>query len=280
MAYASDKFNESFYINIYNSDRPGYLTQFGKVYPRPGYEHRNRFVGRYFIDYIVSGKGYVEFDGERREVSAGDLVYVRKGTVLSYGTDDSEPYEKLWLGMDGPAIDSLIDCYIGKERLIIRHACPVEPFLKLKSLIASSGYDERRIMMVIFELILTAAKLPEVSHQTLSEREELAESVRQYIEDRLTERISLDDVAARFHVSKRHMLRIFKEKFGTTPGAYHSDIRLVAAVRYLTETGFPINEIASVLGYSDQSFFSTAFKKKYGVYPTAYRKAARGGNGV
>ena len=44
MAYTSDKFNESFYINkfnesfyiIYNSDRPGYLTQFGKVYPRPG----------------------------------------------------------------------------------------------------------------------------------------------------------------------------------------------------------------------------------------------------
>ena len=72
------------------------------------------------------------------------------------------------------------------------------------------------------------------------------------------------------------MLRVFKEKFGVTPGAYHSEIRLVAAERYLSETQFSIGEIASVLGFADQSFFSTAFKKKYGVYPTAYRKKAQG----
>ena len=51
---------------------------------------------------------------------------------------------------------------------------------------------------------------------------------------------------------------------------------MVAAERYLSETQFSIGEIASVLGFADQSFFSTAFKKKYGVYPTAYRKKAQG----
>ena len=275
MAYFRDRYNESFYINIYQCDRPAYITNFGKVYPRPGYSHINRFVGRNFLDYIVSGKGYVEFDGERHEVSAGDLIYVRKGTLISYWTDPDDPYEKLWIGFDGTSVEALINDYIGKERMIIRHGCSPELFLKMKSVIASSGYDERRLMAILFELILTVAKLPEVSPQSMSEREELAASVRQYIDDRLTERFSLDDIAEHFHVSKRHMLRVFKERFGVTPGAYHSEIRLVAAERYLVETQLSIGDIASVLGFADQSFFSTAFKKKYGVYPTAFRKDAK-----
>ena len=275
MAYFHDRYNESFYINIYQCDRPAYITVFGKVYPRPGYSHINRFVGRNFLDYIVSGKGYVELDGERHEVSAGDLIYVRKGTIISYWTDADEPYEKLWIGFDGTSVEALINDYIGRERMIIRHGCSPELFLKMKSIIASSGYDERRLMAILFELILTVAKLPEVSPQSMSEREELAASVRQYIDDRLTERFSLDDIAEHFHVSKRHMLRVFKERFGVTPGAYHSEIRLVAAERYLVETQLSIGDIASVLGFADQSFFSTAFKKKYGVYPTAFRKESK-----
>ena len=272
MAYYRDIYNESLFINFYTSDRPGYITVFGKVYPRPGYFLKNHFVGRYFLDYIVSGKGYVELDGERQEVSAGDLIFARKGTVLSYGTDPDEPYEKLWIGFDGPAIEAMIDFYIGKECLVIRHGCSAEPFQKLKSVIVSSGYDERRVMMIVYELILTVAKLPEISTQNLNEREELAENIRQYIDDRLTEKITLDGIAEYFHISKRHMLRVFKAKFNTTPGAYHSDIRLIAAERYLTETKVSIGEIAMILGFADQSFFSTAFKKKYGVYPTAFRK--------
>ena len=275
MAYFHDRYNESFYINLYQCDRPAYITTFGKVYPRPGYSHLSRFVGRNFLDYIVSGKGYIEFDGELHEVSAGDLIYVRKGTIISYWTDPDEPYEKLWIGFDGTSVESLINDYIGKERMIIRHGCSPEPFFKMKSVIASSGYDERRLMAILFELILSVAKLPEVSPQSMSEREELAASVRQYIDDRLTERFSLDDIAEHFHVSKRHMLRVFKERFGVTPGAYHSEIRLVAAERYLMETQLSIGDIASVLGFADQSFFSTAFKKKYGVYPTAFRKDAK-----
>ena len=275
MASHRDQHNEIIYVNIYQNDRPGRLEVFGKVYPRTGYAFINRFIGRYFIDYIVSGKGYVEFDGVRHEVMAGDIVYVNKGTVISYWTDKDDPYEKLWIGFNGPAFDYLTECYLNKERLIIRHGFSAEPFLKLKSIVATSGYDERRVMTILFNLILSIADLPEVSACSLTEREELAESVRQYIDDRLTEKFSLDDIAEHFHVSKRHMLRVFKEKFGVTPGAYHSELRLVAAERYLSETKLSIGSIASVLGFADQSFFSTAFKRKFGVYPTAYRKDAK-----
>ena len=57
-----------------------------------------------------------------------------------------------------------------------------------------------------------------------------------------------------------------------TPGAYQCEQRLQAAARYLTETELSVGAIAAELGYCDQSFFSTAFKKHFGVYPLAWRE--------
>lgn len=279
MPYISGKYDENYYVNVFEHDRPGYLAQLGRVRPLPGYCFCDRMIARYFFDYIVSGSGYVELDGVKYEVRPGDLIYVKKGVKLSYSTNDDNPYEKYWLSMDGEAIDSLIGYYLGDQSLMIRHGCEAEPFLRLKSIIASSGYDESRVMCVLLELIMRAACLPvrETRGGELNEyaRCEYAVEFKKYIEDHLNEHFSLDEAAEHFHISKRHLIRLFKEKYDQTPGAYHTDIRLTAAARYLTETDFSIGEIALSLGYSDQSFFSVMFKKKYGVYPTAYRREAK-----
>lgn len=58
---------------------------------------------------------------------------------------------------------------------------------------------------------------------------------------------------------------------GQTPGAYHTSSRPIAASCYLTETSRPVGEIADLLGDGGQSFFPAAFKKRYSVYPLAYR---------
>ena len=274
MAYL-DKYNENIYINFFNNDRNGYITQLGRVIPLPGYGFSNRKLSRHLFDYIVSGRGYVEVDGIREEVAEGDLVFIRKGVSAAYGTNDDDPYEKYWIGSGGPAIDALIDCYLGDKAMTIRHGFDPEPIIRLKSIVASPSYDEKRIMYVLLELILELADLPDQGAPASNKRLELASKVRKYIDDRVTERISLDEIAEHFHISKRHMLRVFKEEFGVTPGAYHSEIRLIAASRYLSDTSFSIGEIALMLGYSDQSFFSTAFKKKFGIYPTAYRRDAQ-----
>lgn len=274
MAIIHENYNEIYYSNFSNLDRPGCMTQLGQVLPRQGYQFKNRFVSRYFFDYVVSGKGYIEFDGVLHNVSAGDLIYIRKATVVSYWTDEDDPYEKLWIGADGMIVESMIDSYIGRDRLVIRHDFSPELFIKLKSIIASNGYDERRIMRTIFDLILRTAEFPEIKERECDEGEALAERIRQYIDDRLTENFTLEEISEYFHVSKRHVYRVFNEKYHTTPKAYHNDIRLVAALRYLSETSTPISEIASTLGYCDQSFFSTSFRRKYGVNPTAYRKSS------
>jgi AraC-like DNA-binding protein len=64
----------------------------------------------------------------------------------------------------------------------------------------------------------------------------------------------------------------FKEEFGSTPSQYLEEQRLEQAYISLRDTDDLIYQIAADVGYTSQSSFSTAFKRKYGVTP----KEARG----
>ncbi len=267
------QFDENIYLNIISTNRKGYLSQLGIVHPDPRYRFNERRLGRHLFDYVVSGQGYVECGGEAFEVEAGDLVYVAKWSRASYGADPYEPYEKIWFGAEGTAIEALIKCYLGDKRLAVRKNAPIEPFLRLKSIVSQSEYDEKAVMKEILEIIMCLSELPE--HSESDGHRELALRIRDYIDHRLDANLSLDELADEFHLSKRHVIRVFKEKYGETPSSYHAEARFKAATRYLADTTLSVGEIAQELGYCDQSFFSQTFKKYCGHYPTEYRRLER-----
>ena len=70
--------------------------------------------------------------------------------------------------------------------------------------------------------------------------------------------------------------KVFKQMFSMTVFDYLNDIRMNKAARYLSENTLSITEIATELGFSSQSHFCTAFRKKYGVTPKKYREGERG----
>jgi AraC family transcriptional regulator len=67
--------------------------------------------------------------------------------------------------------------------------------------------------------------------------------------------------------------RLFQRHHGTSPHQYLLERRIAKAARFLTETELPIAEVALETGFSSQSHFATAFKKKIGLSPKAYREA-------
>lgn len=265
-----DSYNENLYLNLFHQDRCGYIVQIGRVIPRPGYVQHKRGLGRHLIDYVVRGRGYVIHNGKTYEVEEGDLIYLRKGISVDYGTDKNEPYEKLWLSSDGPLIDAFAECYLAGKDMVIRKGSG-EPFQKLMDIFASDDGDEQRSMHVMMDLFMALAGRSEPEASVIGEHAGLAPKLKHYIDTHVGERFTLDDMAERFHLSKRQLIRIFKAKYGEPPGAYHCRTRLVAASRYLAETEYTVGEIAALLGYCDQSFFSTAFKKQFGMYPLAWR---------
>ena len=266
-----DSYNENLYLNLLAHDQCGYVAQSGRVIPRPGYVQHKRGLGRHLIDYVVRGRGYVSYLGKTYEVEAGDLIYLRKGINVDYGTDKNEPYEKLWLSADGPLLDAFAECYLAGKDVVIRKGSD-EPFQKLMDIFAACGGDETRSMHVMLDIFMMLAGLLGSEQMEEDEHAGLAPKIKRFLDGHLSEHFTLDDIAEHFHLSKRQLIRIFKAKYGEPPGAYRSRTRLVAASRYLAETEYTVAEIASLLGYCDQSFFSTSFKKEFGMYPLAWRR--------
>lgn len=93
-----------------------------------------------------------------------------------------------------------------------------------------------------------------------------------YIEDNLTEKIELDDIANNAYISKFHYHRIFHSVVGITIMEYMRKRRLSEAAKELNETKIKIVDIALKYQFSSPEAFSRAFKKMFGISPEAYRR--------
>ncbi|WP_429308939.1 helix-turn-helix domain-containing protein [Paenibacillus mucilaginosus] len=94
-----------------------------------------------------------------------------------------------------------------------------------------------------------------------------------YMEDQYLNSISLEEIAAESNISVRHLNRIFRSYYQTTPFAYLQRLRLEHACMMLKKTGLPITEISHESGFNDSNYFTRQFTKVYGQSPKAYRQS-------
>lgn len=84
---------------------------------------------------------------------------------------------------------------------------------------------------------------------------------------------SLGDVAREAGVHPVYLTRVFRKHLRCTPGDYLRRCRLDKAAALLTLRRLPLAEVAHACGYYDQAHFSHAFRRAYGLAPSAYREA-------
>ncbi|MDF1485722.1 AlkA N-terminal domain-containing protein [Ramlibacter sp. H39-3-26] len=80
-------------------------------------------------------------------------------------------------------------------------------------------------------------------------------------------------VAARLGVSDRHLRRIFEAHFGVSPLQYLQTRRLLAAKQLIADTRLPMAEVAAASGFASVRRFNSAFSGRYGLNPSALRRA-------
>lgn len=98
--------------------------------------------------------------------------------------------------------------------------------------------------------------------------------VRNYIDEHLSESVSLAVLAKLVNLSTYYFCRAFKQSFGVPPHRYHTLRRIDRAKIMLTNPDRSVTETALSLGFSETSSFSAAFRHTTGTTPTAYRRAA------
>jgi AraC family transcriptional regulator len=92
---------------------------------------------------------------------------------------------------------------------------------------------------------------------------------------RLSEDVSLDELAAEARLSPFHFARMFKQSVGVPPRVYLTRLRMEKACELLELTDLPAIQIASEVGYCSSQAFARVFIKYHRVTPTEYRRMVR-----
>ena len=106
----------------------------------------------------------------------------------------------------------------------------------------------------------------------ISEEQPILRIVR-YMQEHLSEEISLTVLADQFHLSAQYISQLFKNEIGVNFLAYLTNIRMELAKKLLLSTSLSIAEISDKTGYSDYRVFTKVFKKTEGVTPSQYRQS-------
>lgn len=92
-----------------------------------------------------------------------------------------------------------------------------------------------------------------------------------FINEHYTESVDLKKIAEISGISEFHFYRIFKAYIGESIGTYITRLRLENAAQKLQITNLTLTEIADKTGYQSQFSLSKAFKKHFGVTPSAFK---------
>ncbi len=92
---------------------------------------------------------------------------------------------------------------------------------------------------------------------------------------RLSEDISLDELAIEAKLSPFHFARMFKQSVGVPPRVYLTRLRVEKACELLEQTDLPVTEIALEVGYSSNQVLARVFLKHMHLSPSDYRRAVR-----
>lgn len=100
---------------------------------------------------------------------------------------------------------------------------------------------------------------------------EIIEAASEFINQRLTEDLTVFTLAEQFHVARNYFSRLFKKEMGEGCNEYITRKRIEKAKHLLTVSRLKTYEVAEQVGYHDTNYFSLAFKKNTGLSPTEFR---------
>ncbi len=112
-----------------------------------------------------------------------------------------------------------------------------------------------------------------ISYESMkgSLQEEIVERAEAVIAARFREPLSVSDIARQAGASAFHLCRLFRQHRKTTLHARCNRVRLRTALAYVLDTQMDLSELAFDLGYSSHSHFTWAFRREFGLTPSALR---------
>ena len=100
--------------------------------------------------------------------------------------------------------------------------------------------------------------------------ENITSSVKQYLDERIYDFITLEDLSRYFGISKNKLMKDFKNATGISIMQYFTKLKIDKAISLITETDLSFRSISEKLAFSSPEYFSKVFKKEVGLTLTEF----------
>lgn len=255
-------------------------------------EHHHDFIE---IIFVTKGKGTQIISNNEYEVSEGD-IFILQGFQNHYFKDASR-VEIVNLMFDPVKNPNLVSQDVktigGYPALFIlepryRNRMHFKNMLHLNSVdLAKSEYILNGMLHELthkepgYELFLKnkleeiiiflSRKYSQISYPKAKSLVRIGKAIA-FIENNFQKNIYIKQLAEMSFMSIRNFQRIFKDSTSLSPNDYLLELRIQNASKLLTETDSAIYDVSGQVGIADWFYFSKAFKKRFGISPTKYRK--------
>jgi len=273
-----------------------------KHYTREGYLHENYhyfhlrdtagqerdFHFHEFDKLVLLLSGRVDYlvEEQRYELLPGTVLLVKHHAIHKAVIDQSLPYERIILYLDRQYFERsmpearLMDCFDTADRSGRWLLAPDEE--QRKEIMDTLAAYERAAAdtrfgaqamrdTLIMQLLVQIGRLNAAQDGEKRRIDPKIQGTLSYINEHLSEELSVDALAERVYLSRYHFMRLFKAQTGSTVHAYIRQKRLLAAARLIRE-GTAASKAALDAGFGDYSAFHRAFKESFGISPGALKK--------
>jgi AraC family transcriptional regulator of arabinose operon len=246
----------------------------------PGARHEGQ-VQQWVFGLCISGTcDHGKPDGERFQLIAGDVLAIRPGVKQGWIVTGQAPWQVVscifdprphwlpWLEFPAAAPGFLRLHLAGPEALGVARS------LERACVASGSGREDAQDLTAhaVEEALLICRRTQLLEREAGDARIRLALELQSAD---LRRTISLGELSSRCGVSIAHLQRLYRHHVGTSPALHLTVLRQQRASQLLLLTDLPVKAVSQAVGFNDQRYFSTWFKRVSGVSPSEHRRRGR-----
>ncbi|MNO45046.1 Arabinose operon regulatory protein [compost metagenome] len=236
----------------------------------------------YLLHFIESGFGTFRTEERKYELGPGDCFLIHPGQLVSYVSDQVQPWRYRWAAFTGTDADALVlqTGFTPQKPVLSTTEGSVFPGAlagmmsafyagKESAHLTSLGY----LYLIVGEaagLLLSSSRLPGAESQV----KRTVKQMIHYMAAQYAHPVSIEQMCASLGYNRAYLSRIFKQETGLSPVTYLLKLRIEKSRQLLRERPeLSVEQVAASVGLTDALYFSRQFKRICSQSPTAYRIA-------
>ncbi|MBS6643102.1 MAG: helix-turn-helix transcriptional regulator [Clostridiaceae bacterium] len=250
------------------------------------------FHDGYELYFLMEGERYYFIDKETYRVEKGMVVLVKRNQIHKTSMAQKSYHDRILVHLREEIFDPFLKAngLFTLEELFETNygVLGIRPedweqtgqlLMQIhRELKRKMGNYQMMVKMKMAEILLLlyrnrkTAKFVQESQKVLTVKHQKVHEIADYLLNHCETNENLEELAARFYISKSYISRIFKEVTGFTINEYQNVSRVQQAKHLLLHSEYSVTEISERLGFESITYFERVFKKYVDTTPLKYRK--------